>query len=251
MRAVRNIVGSILFNIIFYPFTLIYCGVFLVPLCFVAGEGVVRKGVHIYCRSSLWIARLTVGIKHEYRGADKLPKEGALILAAAHQSNMDPIMTFPLRNDVTALAKKQLFSLPAIGTVLKKMRIVRIDRESKTAHRGMDRVAKDVVDLKRPLIVYPQATRVPVGQTKRLKSGAYYLQENTSLPVYTVSTNTGLFWTKGFWHRGGTAVYEIDGPFPAGMDKDAFMALMTEKVVDRSHELMVEAGYAHLLPKSE
>lgn len=251
MRAVRNFVGSILFNFAFYPFTLIYCGLFLVPLCFVASENVVRKGVHIYCKGSMLIAWITVGIRHEYRGTDKLPKEGALILAAAHQSNLDPIMTFPLRNDVTALAKKQLFSLPFIGTVLKKMRIVRIDRESKTAHRGMDDVAREVLELERPLIVYPQATRVPIGQTKRLKSGAYHLQENTSLPVYTVSTNTGLFWTKGFWHRGGTAVYEIDGPFPAGMNKDAFMALMKEKVVDRSHELVEEAGYGHMLPKTE
>lgn len=250
MRALMNGIRSILFNLTFYPFTLIYCGVILAPISLFVSEAKTRKGVDIYCRSCLWIARVFGGIKHEYRGAEKLPKDGALILAAAHQSNMDPIMTFPLRNDVTALAKRQLFKVPFIGMLLKKMRIVRIDRESRTAHKGMDEVAKHVVDLGRPLIVYPQATRVPPGQTRRLKSGAYHLQESTGLPVYTVSTNTGLFWTKGFWHRSGTAVFEIDGPFAPGRTKDEFMTLLEDKVVDRSHQLMVEAGYEHLIPKS-
>lgn len=251
VKRLIDAIRSILFNLTFYPFILLFCGLILAPLGFFVSEAVVRKGVDIFCRSSLWIARVVMGIRHEYRGLDKLPKEGGLILAAAHQSNMDPIMTFPLRNDVTALAKKQLFALPFIGTVLRKMKIVRIDRESRKAHKGMDVVAKHVVDLGRPLIVYPQATRVPPGKTKRLKSGAFHLQEATNLPVYTVSTNTGLFWTKGFWHRSGTAVFEIDGPYAPGRDKDEFMTLMQDKIVDRSHQLMADAGYASLLPKPE
>lgn len=242
-----NMIRSVLFNLIFYPFALIYCGLFLMPLCLAKTDRPVRKGIHIFCKGCLLVARVTVGIKHEYRGLEKLPKEGALILAAAHQSNMDPIMTFPLRNDVTALAKKQLFLIPFIGTALRKIRIVKIDRESKTAHKGMDTVAREVVDLGRPLIVYPQATRVPPGETRRLKSGAFHLQEATNLPVYTVSTNTGIFWTKGFWHRAGTAVFEIDGPFAPGRDKAEFMTLMEDKVVKRSNELITEAGYGHLL----
>ena len=248
MTALLDRIRSILFNLVFYPVTLIYCSIFLMPLCLAKTDGPVRQGILGYCKISIFIARVFMGIKYEYRGVEKLPKEGALILAAAHQSNLDPILTFPLRNDVTALAKKQLFRIPFIGTALKKAKIVRIDRESKKAHKDMDMVAEHVVKLGRPLIVYPQATRVPIGQTRRLKSGAYFLQESTGLPVYTVSTNTGLFWTKGFWHRSGTAIYEVDGPFAPGRDKAEFMALLQEKVINRSHELVAEAGYAHMLP---
>ncbi|WP_262692848.1 lysophospholipid acyltransferase family protein [Kordiimonas aestuarii] len=247
MTTLINGIRSILFNIIFYPFTVLYCGGVLMPLCLAKTDYAVRRGILGYCLSSLWIARFTLGLKYEYRGAEKLPKEGAFILAAAHQSNMDPILTFPLRNDVTALAKKQLFKVPFIGTALRKAKIVRIDRESRTAHKGMEDVAKHIQELGRPLIVYPQATRVRPGHYKRLKSGAYYLQADTSLPVYTVSTNTGLFWTKGFWHRGGTAVYEINGPLPHGLDKTEFMEAIDKAVVRRSDELMLEAGYGYLL----
>ena len=242
-----NGIRSILFNLTYYPFTLIYCSIGLMPLCLFKSDKPLRKGIHIYCVGSLWIARWVMGIRHEYRGAEKLPKEGAFIFAAAHQSNMDPIMTFPLRNDLTALAKKQLFLIPFIGQALKKAGIVRIDRESRTAHKGMEDVARHVIELGRPLIVYPQATRVKPGHHRKLKSGAYYLQSDTNLPVYTVSTNTGLFWTKGFWHRMGTAVYEIHGPLETGLDKPAFMEKLEEDVVRRSDQLMLETRYAGLL----
>jgi 1-acyl-sn-glycerol-3-phosphate acyltransferase len=192
-----------------------------------------------------------MGIKYEYRGVENLPQEGGLILAAAHQSNLDAIMTFPLRNDVTALAKRELFALPIIGPILRKMRIIRIDRQAKTAHKGMQGVGEQVVEQGRPLLVYPQATRVPIGKTKRLKSGAYHIHADTGLPVVPVSTNTGLFWRKGFFHRSGKAVYEIGPAFPEGLDKDDFMDKMHAYVVDRSHELVAEAGYANLLPKPD
>ncbi|WP_417458577.1 lysophospholipid acyltransferase family protein [Kordiimonas sp.] len=247
MKLLRNGIGSILFNLIYYPFTLVYCSIGLMPLCLAKTDGPIRKGIHYYCMGSLWIARLTLGLKYEYRGAEKLPKSGAFILAAAHQSNMDPILTFPLRNDVTALAKKQLFRIPFIGAAISKAKIVKIDRESRTAHKGMEDVAKHIQEMGRPLIVYPQATRMRPGHYRRLKSGAYYLQADTDLPVYTVATNTGLFWTKGFWHRGGTAVFEIDGPLEQGLDKAGFMEKVEAAVVTRSDQLIAEAGYGNLL----
>ena len=41
--------------------------------------------------------------------------------------------------------------------------------------------------------------------------------------------------------RGGTVVFEIGEPVPAGLTKAAFMALLQERVVDRSDALMRDA----------
>ncbi len=245
-----NAIRSILFNIIFVLFGIFYLGLVAMPMLLFKTEKQMRWAIGVFCRGCLFIARWVMGIKIEYRGLENLPTEGGFILAAAHQSNMDPIMTYPVRGDVTALAKKELFATPFVGQALKKINIVRIDRQSHNAHKDMKRVGTVVQEQERPLIVYPQATRVPVGQTKRLKSGAYHLYQDTGLPVVTVATNTGLFWSKGFWHRSGTAVFEVHAPFPVDMEKDDFMQRLQNEVVDRSHELMAEAGYEHLLPKS-
>ena len=133
---------------------------------------------------------------------------------------------------------------------IQKIKVIKIDRQSKTAHRGMEDVARHVREYERPLIVYPQATRIAIGATKRLKSGAYYLYKDAGLKVYPVATNTGLFWTRGFWHRAGTAVYDVGEPFPEGLSKDAFMAHLHNEVVVKSNNLIREAGYGHLLPEN-
>lgn len=247
MRLINGI-RSIFWNIIFILWSLLFLGIFVAPLCFLKSENPVRWGVGVYCRGSVMLARIVMGIRVEIRGLEHCPKEGGFILAAAHQSNMDPMLAYCIRGDVTALAKKELFSVPFVGPILAKMQIVCIDRGAHNAHKDMDDVARQVVNLQRPLIVYPQATRVPIGKTKKLKSGAYFLHQDTDLPVVPVATNTGLFWSKGFWHRSGTAVYDIGEPFPKGLSKNAFMKRMEAHVVTRSNELVSEAGYANLLP---
>ncbi|MBO6504235.1 MAG: 1-acyl-sn-glycerol-3-phosphate acyltransferase [Kordiimonadaceae bacterium] len=242
-------IRSLFFNIVFYPFTLLFCGLVVAPMCFAKTDGPVRKGIGWYCQGSLWVARICSGIKFEYRNAKGMPKDGTLIICAAHQSNMDPILTYPLRSDVTALAKKELFKIPFIGSIIKKAQIIRIDRQSKKAHKAMDSVTDHMRETGRPLIVYPQATRVAIGKSRPLKSGAYYLYKDSGLKVVPVSTNTGLFWTRGFWHRAGTAVFQVGDPFPEGLSKEEFMARVHEEVVVKSNELVREAGYGHLLPE--
>lgn len=246
MRLIDGI-RSILFNVVFIIWTLVVLGVCVWPLCLLKSEKPVRVGVNFYCAGCVWIARWVMGIRMEYRGLEHCPKTGGFIFAAAHQSNMDPMLAYCIRPDVSALAKKELFSTPFVGPILKKMQIVRVDRQSKDAHRGMTDVAKHIVEMDRPLIVYPQATRVLIGQSKKLKSGAYFVHQDTKLPVVPVATNTGLFWTKGFWHRSGTAVLEFAEALPQGLNKDVFMKRLHAHVVDRSDELVEEAGYGHLL----
>ncbi len=237
-------IRSIAFNILFYGFTLVYATLFMLPLCLFKDDKMLRRGVYGYCVVNLWLARWVMGIRQTWIGGEKLPSSGAVILAAAHQSYMDPMMIFMLRQDVTALANKELFSIPVIGSLLKKMRIIRIDRQSggNAAHKKMEDVISQAVDLGRPIIVYPQATRVKPYERKELKSGAYFLQASGELPVYTVATTTGGFWTNGFWHRSGEAIFEVCRLLPKDLSKKDFMALVNEDVVLHSEELFKQVG---------
>ena len=244
-------IRSLFFNVAFYSYGILFLGLIVLPFCYIGNEKIVRNLVDVFCRGSRGMARWIMGIKYEYRGLEHIPADTGFILAAAHQSNLDPIMTFPVREGVTALAKKELFATPIVGQILRAMGIIRIDRQSKKAHTAMQGVGDQVKANKNLLIIYPQGTRVPVGETKRLKSGAYHVHADTSLPVIPVATNTGLFWTKGFFHRSGKAVYEIHPPMEAGLSKEAFMNKLEAIIVGRSHELMADAGYANLLPSAK
>jgi len=246
-----NAVRSLLFNVLFYSYGILFLGLVALPFCYIGSEKTVRRMVDVFCRGARGMARWVMGIRYEYRGLEHIPMDTGFILAAAHQSNLDPIMTFPIRDGVTALAKKELFKTPIVGQILRAMGIIRIDRQSKKAHTAMEGVGRQVKANKNLLIIYPQGTRVPVGETKRLKSGAYHVHVDTGLPVIPVATNTGLFWTKGFFHRSGQAVYEIHPPMEAGLTKEAFMKNLEGIIVDRSHELMAEAGYGDLVPAAK
>lgn len=238
-----NIFRSIFFNLSFYVFTLVYATVFMLPFVLFKTDKQLRKSIYIYCWGSLFLARWVMGIKQTFRGHEKLPAEGSYILAAAHQSYMDPMMAYIIRQDVTALAKKELFSTPVIGSLLKKCRIIRIDRESGKAHNMMEGVVDQANKLGRPIIIYPQATRVKPGRYVALKSGAYFLQKSGDLPVYTVATTTGAFWTKGFWHRSGHAIFDVIRLVPAGLSKADFMDILEKDIVEKSDTLFKEVGF--------
>lgn len=229
---------SLLFNLIFYTLTPVWA-VGLTPLLLFRSPVPLRRGIGLWTSVIFFLARAILGLRIERRGVDRLPRHTGYILAAKHQSNLDPIVTFALLPDMTALAKKELFAIPIIGALFRKLGIIRIDRQAGTAHQAMPDAARAVIDARRPLLVYPEGTRVPVGERRKLKSGAFHLQTASKLAVYPVATNSGLFWRKGLLGmRGGTVVFEIGEPVPAGLTKAAFMALLHERVVDRSDTLM-------------
>lgn len=251
MLTVINAIRSTLFNVYFYSFTLIFCTLYILPAGVLFGRSGVLHGLGIYCTTNKTMARWLMGIDAEFRGTEKLPKEGGLILAAAHQSTFDPILTFLVRPDLTAIAKKELSRVPAVGQVLKIMGIIFVDRAKGNANKQMDQVGKQIREDGVMLIVYPQATRVTPGNRKKLKSGAYHLAKDTGLPVYTVATDTGLYWTNGFFHRSGTATFEIVRELDPDMGKDAFMRELEQDVVLRSEALALEKQKEHLLKLPE
>lgn len=248
---VITLLRTLIFKIFFYSFCLLFFPVFALK-CVLFGKRNYQAWIDFFCTTSKVLCHYICGITCEYRGIEKLPKDGSpLILLSKHQSYLDPILAFKARNDVTALAKKELFAIPFLGRILKTMDVFKVDRQSNKAHEAMPKVGQDVVDSGRALIIYPEATRVPAGSFRKLKSGAYYLQRDHDLPVYPVSTNAGMFWTKLFWMHPGTAIYEIGDPFPEGLSKAEFMQAAHETVVLGSEALMVEAGFdQEKLPKT-
>ena len=246
-----NGLRSLLFNVAFYGFNIVYLIIFMLPFVVLGNEPALRKGIYIYCKVNMFLARWIMGVRCEWRGAKKLPTEGAIILAASHQSYLDPMMAYMLRQDVSALAKVELSRVPVIGGILKVIGILFVERGKGTAHKQMQALTQRILDKGICLIVYPQATRVKPGTRKPLKSGAYHLHQDTGLPVYTVATNTGLFWTRGFFHRPGKAVFEVVRKLPDNLNREDFMNAIKEDVVYRSDDLYAEAGFENLIPADD
>ncbi len=97
------------------------------------------------------------------------------------------------------------------------------------------------------LIIFPQGTRVAAGATLPYKIGTGVLYKETGQTVVPAATNVGVFWKRhGIMRHPGTAVVEFLPAIEPGLEMDAFMATLEERIESRSNALMREAGFTAL-----
>lgn len=200
------------------------------------------RGFQIIARSIAWQAEHIAGINLEFRGLENLPDEGAFVFSGKHGSTLDAVAIIILLDDFTALAKQELFKIPFLSAVIRKMGLHSIDRHSGEAHKKTPRIVRAVVEKGLPLIVFPEGTRVSLGEERKLRSGAFHIQEDVDIPVITGASNAGYFWpAHQFLLRPGTMVFEVHSAMPTGLDKAEFMDELRRRVIDGSAALIDEA----------
>ena len=128
-------------------------------------------------------------VKRDWRGAEKLPKNGPAIVVCNHLSYLDPL-TFShfLYNNGRApryLGKESVFRIPVIGWVIKGAGQIPVSRESKDAIKGYEH-AIAVLKAGHLLGVYPEGTltRDENLWPMKGKTGVARLALQTGVPVY-------------------------------------------------------------------
>jgi 1-acyl-sn-glycerol-3-phosphate acyltransferase len=76
----------------------------------------------------------------------------------------------------------------------------------------------------RPVIIYPEGTRVKVGESPPLKSGFAALYRALALPVVPVAVDSGRVWGRGLVHRSGTVTFKIGATIPEGLPRNEIEA---------------------------
>ncbi|MCC7320809.1 MAG: 1-acyl-sn-glycerol-3-phosphate acyltransferase [Rubellimicrobium sp.] len=217
-------------------------GVLWAPWAILDRKGAVAAA-HAWTRFVLWIAPWMAGIRIEVRGT---PPTGEVMIAAKHQSFLDIIMIYASVPQGKFIMKRELIRAPILGQYALRMGCVPVDR----GKRGQA-VRKMVADVRSgredpgQLIIYPQGTRVPPGESRPYKTGTGALYQELGQPCVPVACNVGLFWPKkGIMKRPGTAIIEFLDPIPAGLSIPAFMERLEHEVESASNRLMDEARRA-------
>ncbi|WP_448852357.1 lysophospholipid acyltransferase family protein [Corynebacterium sp. 335C] len=128
-----------------------------------------------------------------YDGGEKIPEEGAAIMASNHLAVMDSFY-FPLvcKRQLTFLAKQEYFTTPGfVGGIQKfffsSVGQVPIDRTSGDSARDALLAAVKVLDRGDLLGMYPEGTRSADGRLYRGKTGLARVALNTGVKVYPVA----------------------------------------------------------------
>ena len=207
---------SLLFAAIFYPATLLF--VLAGMVVSVAGAGPARRVVLGWANTFHRLARSVVGIRVLFDG--DIP-EGSYLVAVKHQSMFETIeMVRHIREPIIVL-KRELADLPLFGWMTRKYGIIPVDRSAGArALRALVVGGKAAAATGRPILIFPEGTRVAVGEAPDLQSGFAALYRAIGLPVVPVAVDSGRLWGRGIVKRPGTITFRVGATIPAGLGRD-------------------------------
>ncbi|MFN3700433.1 MAG: 1-acyl-sn-glycerol-3-phosphate acyltransferase [Alphaproteobacteria bacterium] len=241
---------SSLFNLAFYGVTAIACIACLPTLAF--PRQALLKIVRIWVGTVFVLEKYILGLRFEIRGLEHLPKDGkSYIIAAKHQSAYETMKLHTLFGDPAIILKQELLKIPLWGAYLKKSDVIAIDRSTPDAAiASIQDGAKRMMSQNRPIVIFPQGTRVRTDQTaqdKPYKIGVMRIQEATGLPIIPLALNSGYFWPrKGWFKRPGTVAFEFLPPIIAASDKaerGAALKALEAATEEKSEALLKEAEF--------
>lgn len=235
---------STIFNFLFYTLTALSC-VICLPFLWMPRRAVMGL-VNLYLEIVFFLERHVLRLFCEVRGAENLPAHPPYLIAAKHQSAYETFKLHFLFGDPAIILKKELLKIPLWGAYLKKTDVIAIDRSTPDkALKSIESGAKRVSAQGRPIVIFPQGTRVRTEETpkdKPYKAGIARIQNVTNLPIIPMATNSGFFWPrKGWFKRPGSVVFQFLEPIPPGLRKNDLMQNLERRIEDASEALLEEA----------
>jgi 1-acyl-sn-glycerol-3-phosphate acyltransferase len=236
-----TILRSLLFDVTFYVWTALISVVSL-PVLLASQRGTVWIS-KLWAIVSLMLLRLTVGLTHEVRGQDNLPR-GPVIVALKHQSAWDTIALWILLENPAIVLKRSLAMIPVFGWYMRRGKAIVIDREAGAkALRPMVAAARSAVAEGRPIAIFPEGTRTPVGAHQPYQPGVAALYMLLGLPLVPVALNSGLFWERrSLVKRPGRILVEILPAIEPGLDRRYVMAELERRIEQATANLVAEGG---------
>jgi 1-acyl-sn-glycerol-3-phosphate acyltransferase len=206
---------SLLYAAIFYPMTLIWVlgGLVASVVGHRATLAVVRSWVEVHHK----LAQRILGIQTRVEGS--IPS-GPHLIAVKHQSMFETLEMVRITNLPVIVIKRELADIPLFGWMTRCYGIIAVERSAGAkALRRLVEEGGQAAASGRAIIIYPEGTRVRVGETPELKSGFAALYRALGMTVVPVATDSGRLWGRGVMHSPGTVTLRIGETIPPGLKR--------------------------------
>ena len=210
---------GLVYALIFYPATLLFViGCFMGSLF---GSRQMRAVVHAWTEFNHRLASL-LGTRTEVQGS--IP-QGAYLIAVKHHSMFETLELVRLAKTPIIVLKRELSQIPGFGWATRRYGVIPVDRDAGAkALRELLAEGKRAAASGRPVVIYPEGTRVRPGETPPLQSGFAGLYRALGLPVVPVAVDSGLTWGANLPRRAGTVHFRVGDPIPPGLKRDEIEA---------------------------
>ena len=233
-------VRALAFNFAFFAWTAI-CGTVGLPFLLMPRAVTMRFG-RFWAAGVLGLLKVIIGLDHEIRGLDRLPRNGCII-AMKHQSAWDALILPAVLGDPAIVVKRELLLLPFYGWYAARAGSIAIDRKGgASVVRRMVAKARLVAASGRPIVIFPEGTRVTPGERRPYQPGVAALYHLLALPLVPAAVNSGLYWgRRSFVKRPGRIVLEFLDPIPPGRTRPRLMAELERRIEAATAALLREA----------
>ena len=205
--------GIILISIIFIPS-------FFLP------QKIVLFGGKLMGYWAAFCLRVFLSTKITIKGRENIVRDKKFFIASSHQSMFETFFLQTIFNSPVFILKKELLMIPIFGWYLKKIGSISIKRNkiSKENLGFFDDISKLINSSNRPLIIFPQGTRLLPEDRSKFKKGASRIYGELKIACQPIAINSGYTWPKvGLKKTNTNLTISILKPIEAGLNKKIFL----------------------------
>ena len=228
-----QLLRSLLFNLFLYTGIIL---IFLIalPTLFLPAKFTLMFGKFLG-HYVIFLLRIFLGVVVEIKGTNNIPKTEKYFVASAHQSMFETFALQAVLNYPVFILKKELLKIPLFGLYLKKIKSIEIVREVTTKDNlnFFDKVAQIVNNESRPLLIFPQGTRVKTDERPPFKKGVGRIYEALNISCIPIALNSGNVWPKkGMIKYPGKITISLLDPIKPGLRRDEFIKSLESKIYE-------------------
>ena len=181
----------------------------------------------------IFVVRVILNTRVEFKGIEKIPKTEKYFVASAHQSMFETFALQSVLDYPVFILKKELLKIPLFGLYLRKIKSIEITRDTTTKDNlsFFDKVAAIIKNENRPLLIFPQGTRVMVDDRVPFKKGVGRIYEALNISCVPIALNSGKVWPKnGIIKYPGKITVSFLEPIKPGLNRDDFIKNLETKI---------------------
>jgi len=224
---IKNIIFSIFFFTGIFFISLIFLPAFFLPQLIVLFGGKLMGYWASFC------LRFFLSTKIIIKGKENIINNEKYFIAASHQSMFETFYLQTIFNSPIFILKKELLLIPIFGWYLKKIGSISIKRNKVTKENlgFLNNIAKIINKSERPLIIFPQGTRVLPNERPPFKKGASRIYEELKIACQPVAINSGYVWPKrGLKTSHRTITISILKPISSRLSKEEFIRTLENNI---------------------
>ena len=222
---------SLLFSIIFFSGIILISIIFLPSL--VLPQSFVLKGGKLMGYWTGFCLKTILSVNVEVLGKENIVSNKKFFIAASHQSMFETFYLQTVFNYPVFILKKELLFIPVFGWYLKKIGSISIKRSKVTKDNlgFFDKIQKLSNTTNRPLIIFPQGTRIKPDERPSFKKGVSRIYEELKISCQPIAINSGYVWPKsGFKTPNKKIIISILPLINYGIDKSEFVHILENNI---------------------